>query len=153
MKYMTFFANWNSADWIQISLSILLFAVGYWLGRKQTRITIHVEELAEKQENILHQVGELAGSMHILQSAIAELEIREKIGVINRGIHEVAKRNLGITHTLFSDCLAVLPLFEFASDDLQCEYLQALGRAICSLHKKEDAEGNSLQHILTSNEI
>lgn len=122
-----FFSTWTSADWVSISLSIFLFIAGAWV----TRI------LGAKQEQVVKEVRDL-------QEATAELQIREKIGVIFGKVNAIEEANRQRTASpdldrfaanIWQDGLSVLPLFKFASQKLQNEYRDALSHALLVLRE------------------
>lgn len=123
----SFFSSWTTADWVSITLSLLLFIAGAWVSKV----------LGINQEKILKEVRDL-------QEATAELQIREKIGVIAGKINaiEMAKKERNTSPELvrfamnvWQDGLSVLPLFKFASEKLQIEYRDVLGHALRVLHE------------------
>ena len=122
-----FFSSWSTADWVGVILSLILFVAGAWV----TRV------LGAKQEQTLNEV-------HSLQEATAELQIREKIGVIAGKINaiEMSKNKrppsaelLRFAMNIWQDGLSVLPLFKFASERLQVEYRDTLAHALRVLHE------------------
>jgi len=144
------FSDWNSADWASITIGLVLFVVGWWLSRRQGQIIEHVGHLAESQTQVLGQVGTLTGEIHDLQSAVAELQIREKVGVIREGAYQVQQGDQSAVFTLLQDTLSVLPLYEYAGTELRTIYEDALCTALETVWRHEDPGGKSLQEDMAA---
>ncbi|MBA2592597.1 MAG: hypothetical protein H0U97_10240 [Gammaproteobacteria bacterium] len=144
------FTDWNSADWTSITIGFVLFAVGWWIGRRQGQIIERVGELTESQAQVLRQVGTLTGEIHDLQSAVAELQVREKVGVIKERAFQVQSGNEAAVFTLLEDTRSVLPLYEYTQSHLRAVYEDALSTALETLYRRTDTNGKALQHELAT---
>jgi hypothetical protein len=126
-----FLADWTSADWVAVLSSIILFVAGAWVSKV----------LGDKQEKTIREV-------HVLQSAIAELQIREKIGVMRgdmtrlegtknkrSGANEVRR----LAELLVQNSLSVLPLFRYAPERLQIEYRDIVNQVLSTLSETRGA--------------
>jgi len=113
------FSDWTSADWTSNATSLLLFFVAY--------------VLSVRQGDILKQVRGVSAEVQRLQEATAELEIREKIGVIEARTFETRQGVPGAVFMLQQDTIAVLPLYEHASQHLRSRYEEALSGALSVL--------------------
>jgi hypothetical protein len=91
--------DWGAGSWFSAVSGLLVFLVALWLSRQQT----------------------------LLQTALANLELREKIGVINGQADEVAEP--GLHHRaiyFFGDVMASLALFDKADKKEQETYITAV---------------------------
>lgn len=118
-----FFFGWDTAAWTSIIWTAALSVIGFRLAYQQSQ----------------------------LQKLIAELELREKTGVILRGADELPGRPFQV-HTLLYDCKSVLPIIlDFPlrrqkESELLDDCADALCRALEAFGKVE--VGISLQHEL-----
>jgi hypothetical protein len=100
--------DWGAGSWFSAVSGLLVFLVALWLSRQQT----------------------------ILQTALANLELREKIGVINGQADEVAKP--GLHHRaiyFFGDVMASLALFDKADKKEQETYITAVYTTLAEVQK------------------
>lgn len=141
------FRDWNSADWVSNIMGILLFFVGWCLGRKQENIIEHVAAVNDKQTTVTEQINALTAEVHSLQRAIAELQIREKIGVIKERAFQVEGKDQKAVFTLVEDSCSVLPLYEWASPSLQADYERSLDHAFHALAKTADTNAVQLESL------
>jgi hypothetical protein len=121
---------WSSADVIAITLAVLVAVTGFVLAAKQSRIIRDITAL---------------------QSAVAELEIREKLGCVRNNLGYVeeipmirladAEEHLRHETTRYSklvvdDALASFPVLHFARERLQNEFIDALHRVFRVLNQQ-----------------
>lgn len=124
--------GWERADWLSL-LSIVATIVLTILGFIATR------KLSRQQTAV--------------QMILAELEMREKAGVILRGADELSRREAPMKHTLLQDSLALLPIFSFplspsAKDELIGLSARALCRSMHALRDHDDDEGRPMEKVL-----
>jgi hypothetical protein len=120
------FAGWGRGDWLAV-ISIVWTAVLSWIGYR----------LSEKQSRV--------------QEILAELELREKAGVIFRGADDLLDGRESSKHTLLHDSESVLPvltnfpLLPQSEVQLVDVTARALCRALDALGGHNDHDGQPLQ--------
>lgn len=137
------FSAWNSADWVSISLSIVLFGIAWWLSKRQGQIIDNTNRLLQEVRSIISNVDALTRQVHSLGEATAALQIVEKIGVIGERTAEVNKKSETAIHTLVGDVSSVLPLYEYAPKRLVARYEDALCGALVALARRKDDAGHA----------
>jgi hypothetical protein len=118
---------WNTADVLSLVVSVVLALLGFYLGWRQSRI-----------------LREVTG----LQSAIAELEVREKLGCVKNNLGFIKntaaadlqslsehERNTIIRYSnlVVDDSLAAFPVLHFAMPKIREQFCNALRRSIETL--------------------
>lgn len=129
--------KWNSADLIAIVVSTLLSTLAFYLGGQQSKI--------------------ISNQMR-LQAALAEMEVREKLGCIKvnmeafKSANGRAEKSRGVDKLraeaeksrymefMLQDCLAALVMYDSASQKLQEEYSHVLITVIDALEKVGERE-------------
>jgi hypothetical protein len=100
--------DWGPSSWFSAVSGLLVFLVALWLNRKQT----------------------------LLQTALANLELREKIGVINGQAEEVADSRLhNRAYYFFGDVMASVALFDKADKQAQEKYVTAVDATLAQVKK------------------
>jgi HAMP domain-containing protein len=100
--------DWGASSWFSAVSGLLVFLVALWLSRQQT----------------------------LLQTALANLELREKIGVINGQADEIGEQ--GLHHRaiyFFGDVMASLALFDKADKKEQATYVTAVNTTLAQVKK------------------
>lgn len=137
-------SDWTSADYFSNIASLILFIVAYWLGRRQGLIIERVGNLTEKEADIIGQISKLTGEVHRLQTAVAALQVREKVGVMKQRAEEVNHRPSAAI-TLLTDSISVLDVYPFAPEDLRQIYIETLDTAFTALCKRSSSNGKLMQ--------
>nr|MBS0021869.1 hypothetical protein [Gammaproteobacteria bacterium] len=128
-KSLMFF-DWGSADYFSNISSLILFVIAWWLGKRQGLIIDRIDGLTQ--------------GVHRLQTAVAALQVREKIGVIHQAASSIDTRPHAAV-TLVSDSISVLDVYPFAPKKLQRDYIKALDTAFASLHQRTGTSGTPMQ--------
>lgn len=116
--------NWTFADIVSLAAGVVLFGLGAWISKAQ--------------ENSIQLTKKLTEETKHLQTAIAELQLYEKIGVIGRGVHCVSQNSSEVSPVLLYDCLAILPMLEYCGKPLVEKYLVFLRQALDGLTGEMD---------------
>jgi hypothetical protein len=135
-------------------LSVIFFWIAY--------------KLSQNQGEIINKQGEIVDRLNILQSAIAETQLREKITVMKQRVKMLKfKPEIGEKYPenevglLIGDCMAGLPLFELAPEKTRDEFITTTCEAMTSLdsqyidnHEKHKEKLRKIlaEHFITPSE-
>ena len=98
-------------DILGVVLSVIFFFIGYWIGRKEGRVTNWQSQVLEEQRT--------------LQVSIMELELQEKLGAIGRGLRRLDEGDDACVPTVLHDSMAGLAVYGIAEKHLsESEHLR-----------------------------
>ncbi|CAD5974461.1 hypothetical protein PCC9214_04052 [Planktothrix tepida] len=103
---------WTWADIVSLSAGFILFLMTVWIGKNQ--------------EKSVYLIRDLTQEIKYLQTGLSGLEIYEKIGVIEKGIHRLGEGESSSASALLYDCLSLLPVLQFCEKDLAIDYADNL---------------------------
>ncbi|WRH66461.1 MAG: hypothetical protein RSE13_23290 [Planktothrix sp. GU0601_MAG3] len=126
---------WTWADIVSLSAGFILFLMTVWIGKNQERSVYLIRDLTKE--------------IKYLQTGLSGLEIYEKIGVIEKGIHRVELGEASAAPALLYDCLSLLPVLQFCEKDLAIYYAESLlPKSLELLTNYDSYEGKPLAGVL-----
>lgn len=118
--------TWAWADIVQLVVGFILFVLGIWIGKNQ-------EQSVNLTKNLTEEIK-------FLQTGLSELEMYEKIGVIESRLNRTSNEQQDAATAILYDCLAVLPILEFSGERLANNYVDLLRGSLDFL--TEPSRGN-----------
>ncbi|MFB2876620.1 hypothetical protein [Floridanema aerugineum] len=111
------------------------------------------EGIAQKINKSVGLTEGIAQEIKSLQTGLSELEMSEKIGVIEWGLNRVSQREAGAAPALLYDCLAVLPILEFSGEPLANKYANLLLKSLELLTEHYSVDNNPMAAILIADSL
>lgn len=128
--------TWTWADIVGLVIGFILFVLGIWIGKNQ-------EQSVNLTKNLTEEIK-------FLQTGLSELEMYEKIGVIESRLNRTSNEQQDAATAILYDCLAVLPILEFSGERLANNYVDLLRGSLDFL--TEPTRGNQpMSAILINN--
>jgi len=118
--------TWAWADIVELVIGFILFVLGIWIGKNQ-------EQSVNLTKNLTEEIK-------FLQTGLSELEMYEKIGVIESRLNRTSNEQQDAATAILYDCLAVLPILEFSGERLANNYVDLLRGSLDFL--TEPSRGN-----------
>jgi hypothetical protein len=131
---------WTWSDITQLAAGFILFLMTVWIGKNQ--------------EKSVYLIRDLTKEIKYLQTGLSGLEIYEKIGVIEKGIHRLGQGEASSASALLYDCLSLLPVLQFCEKDIAINYAEnLLPRSLELLTNYDSFEGEPLAGILVKRSL
>lgn len=129
--------TWAWADIVQLVVGFILFVLGIWIGKNQ-------EKSVDLTKNLTEEIK-------FLQTGLSELEMYEKIGVIESRLNRTSNEQQDAATAILYDCLAVLPILEFSGERLANNYVDLLRGSLDFL--TEPSRGNQPMSAILINDL
>jgi len=129
--------TWAWADIVQLVVGFILFVLGIWIGKNQ-------EQSVNLTKNLTEEIK-------FLQTGLSELEMYEKIGVIESRLNRTSNEEQDAATAILYDCLAVLPILEFSGERLANNYVDLLRGSLDFL--TEPSRGNQPMSAILINDL
>jgi hypothetical protein len=129
--------TWAWADIVELVIGFILFVLGIWIGKNQ-------EQSVNLTKNLTEEIK-------FLQTGLSELEMYEKIGVIESRLNRTSNEQQDAATAILYDCLAVLPILEFSGERLANNYVDLLRGSLDFL--TEPSRGNQPMSAILINDL